>query len=212
MRILKLFPTFALRGAPPKKPKSYPVIHASQRPPEPAEVDFSCLGLTYPVVESSEFVIKKIGWSPPPVREPDLPFQVCTVLCQCGDLCVTRWLDRSAGSGPVGTSRCTPSTKAGGLKSWRSLRNAEVISWWASAAVCLELVYLLTADARTALEGRNGEGRWEGSCHNAWKACRGWELSYEIEKMADRYWLLTASPFIKCELLYTCTIHLFKKV
>ena len=76
MRRISLFPCFSLRGAPPKKPKSYPVIHAAYRPPESSDIDFSSLGLRYPVTNEPEVFLKRIGWSPPPQTAPSLPFQV----------------------------------------------------------------------------------------------------------------------------------------
>lgn len=69
----------ALMGAPPKKrAKNPPVLHLSQRPAAPAQIDFTKLGLTYPVTNSSPgFSISGINWAPKPEKtRSDLPFAV----------------------------------------------------------------------------------------------------------------------------------------
>mmetsp|Transcript_7153 Transcript_7153/g.10641 ORF Transcript_7153/g.10641 Transcript_7153/m.10641 type:complete len:157 (+) Transcript_7153:149-619(+) len=66
------------RGAPPKlrkDKKSFPVIHASQRPPYPSDIDFTSLGLKFPPVHESS-MITEAGWSKKPDTSPDYPFTV----------------------------------------------------------------------------------------------------------------------------------------
>ena len=76
MHRIKLFPNFAIRGAPPPRRKSRFVLHASWRRPETSNIDFSSLDLQYPLVVEPNIQIKRIGWSPPPETKPDLPFRV----------------------------------------------------------------------------------------------------------------------------------------
>lgn len=65
-----------LRGSPPKRDKSrsYQVIHASQRPPYAADIDFNSLGLQFPLLRSP--TVTSAGWSSPPDSPPTLPFIV----------------------------------------------------------------------------------------------------------------------------------------
>ena len=64
-------------GAPPrKKNNSMVIIHQSQRPPAPAVIDFSSLGLEFPVKQIPEFTISRTSWSPKPATPPQLPFCV----------------------------------------------------------------------------------------------------------------------------------------
>jgi hypothetical protein len=76
MRNIKLFPRFSMRGTRHPKKKSHVVLHASQRPAEPSDIDFSTLDLQFPMVHQPEVFLKRIGWSPPPTEQPDTPFQV----------------------------------------------------------------------------------------------------------------------------------------
>jgi len=66
------------RGGPRpwKKRNTFHPIHASQRPPAPADIDFSTLDLKYKLTYPTDFQIPRTGWSPPPPRAPDLPFAV----------------------------------------------------------------------------------------------------------------------------------------
>ena len=52
-----------------------PIIHASQRPPEKANVKFSELGLQF-IPKPIEIVKTVSAYSPPPSSPPDLPFTV----------------------------------------------------------------------------------------------------------------------------------------
>lgn len=65
-----------LRGAPPRlrrDKKSVPVVHMSQRPAFPADIDFSSLGLQFPPIHNSA-KITSFGWSQKPENTPDYPF------------------------------------------------------------------------------------------------------------------------------------------
>lgn len=66
---------FVLRGTPPPKRKSYPVIHASMRPREP-DIDFNKIDLQFPVTYTPKQFFGKYTWSPKPEIEPNLPFKV----------------------------------------------------------------------------------------------------------------------------------------
>mmetsp|Transcript_18372 Transcript_18372/g.18459 ORF Transcript_18372/g.18459 Transcript_18372/m.18459 type:complete len:152 (-) Transcript_18372:36-491(-) len=68
--------TVPIRGRPYKKRNTFYPIHASQRPAESAEIDYSSLGLKYLPTHTPEGVITKIGWSKAPLNNPDLPFQI----------------------------------------------------------------------------------------------------------------------------------------
>ena len=53
------------------------VLHASKREAAEGDIDFSQLGLKYPVMHTPEYIIKRTSWSPPPVTPPqNLPFAV----------------------------------------------------------------------------------------------------------------------------------------
>jgi len=52
------------------------IQHASQKPAENAIVDWSSLGLKYPVHVTPQVYIKKTSWTSPPTELPDLPFAV----------------------------------------------------------------------------------------------------------------------------------------
>jgi large subunit ribosomal protein L49 len=66
-----------LMGAPPvRKRPTVPTVHASQRPPAEATIDFSVLGLEFPLQFTPQFVVARKAWSPKPETTPDLPFQV----------------------------------------------------------------------------------------------------------------------------------------
>ncbi len=71
-RPLTLLP---IRGRPSRKEKGPAVLHMSQRPPEPADIDFSSLGLRFPLTHKPAFVTPT-GWTEPPAQAPDLPFFV----------------------------------------------------------------------------------------------------------------------------------------
>ena len=60
----------------PRDNKSIYPVHLSQKPPASPDIDFSNLGLKYPVVHDTTFVIPRLGWSPPRETLPDLPFAV----------------------------------------------------------------------------------------------------------------------------------------
>eukprot|EP01039_Chlorochromonas_danica_P006010 gene6009-6620_t len=67
----------ALMGAPPaKRIPNPPFLHASQRPPAPADIDFNALNLEFPLTRDTKFVIARTAWSPKPEVEPNLPFAV----------------------------------------------------------------------------------------------------------------------------------------
>ena len=53
------------------------VIHGSQKPAEKSDIDFSLLGLKYPIIHNPEYMIKRTSWTPPPQSPPsNLPFAV----------------------------------------------------------------------------------------------------------------------------------------
>ena len=67
-----------IRGAPPKLRKDIKtvnVIHAAQKPPKSADVDFSKFKLSYPIIHTPEKITPS-GWSPKPDTQPDYPFFV----------------------------------------------------------------------------------------------------------------------------------------
>jgi hypothetical protein len=68
--------TPSIRGRPWKKRNTFHPIHASERPAEPADINFLELDLKYSPSHQPENFISKIGWSKPPSVKPDLPFQV----------------------------------------------------------------------------------------------------------------------------------------
>lgn len=53
-----------------------PVIHMSQKPAFPSDIDYDAIGLTYKMTHPTDFVVQKIAWSPKPETTPDLPFFV----------------------------------------------------------------------------------------------------------------------------------------
>jgi translation initiation factor 1 (eIF-1/SUI1) len=62
---------------PPRRIPNPPFAHASQTPPELADIDFSQLNLKYPVINNHpQFDIPRNGWSPKPTTTPNLPFLV----------------------------------------------------------------------------------------------------------------------------------------
>jgi hypothetical protein len=67
-----------IRGAPPciraRKP-SWKVVHQSQKPAFPFDVDFAAMELKYPPTFQPNSV-NKYGWSPKPETTPDYPFFV----------------------------------------------------------------------------------------------------------------------------------------
>lgn len=63
-------------GRPFRKRNGRPVLHASQRPAEEANVDFSSLGLTYEIKQIPELVVKYHAWAPKPEVPPNLPFAI----------------------------------------------------------------------------------------------------------------------------------------
>ena len=66
-----------IRGRPWKMRNSPIAIHASQRPPEPSDIDFSSIGLKYVPKHTPEVIVKKTYWTKPPASLPtDLPFAV----------------------------------------------------------------------------------------------------------------------------------------
>lgn len=72
-----LFVTNAIRGSPPVSTrKSRVIIHGSQLPAKTADVDFSTLGLKYPLTGPTTFAIEKTCWHPAPTVLPSLPFAV----------------------------------------------------------------------------------------------------------------------------------------
>lgn len=53
------------------------VVHASQKPAANRDIDFSQIGLKYPVNVMPELLINRTSWSPPPESPPsNLPFAV----------------------------------------------------------------------------------------------------------------------------------------
>jgi large subunit ribosomal protein L49 len=66
-----------IRGGPRpwKRRDGIQVIHAAMKPPSPTDVDFSALGLTFPVIKDTTNMTKH-GWSEPPSAMPALPFFV----------------------------------------------------------------------------------------------------------------------------------------
>lgn len=67
-----------LMGDGPKR-KRYvgpPCIHQADRPPHPADIDFSTLGLQYPLTHPTTFTILAKAWAPPPSQLPNLPFEL----------------------------------------------------------------------------------------------------------------------------------------
>jgi hypothetical protein len=66
-----------IRGSPPLKDRSKSrfILHASMKPAFTADIDFSSLGLTYPLKYSPQFV-EGSDWSHPQDQLPDLPFTV----------------------------------------------------------------------------------------------------------------------------------------
>lgn len=70
-----------LLGAPPKKKIPGPkVIHQAQRPGAREDIDFTALGLTYPLIHPKPaFDIPSIGWAKRPDTSPEersLPFLI----------------------------------------------------------------------------------------------------------------------------------------
>ena len=66
-----------VRGRPFKKRGMPIAIHAADRPPAPSSIDFSTLGLTYPVTVKPVALIPTTHWTEPPTSEPtELPFFV----------------------------------------------------------------------------------------------------------------------------------------
>lgn len=84
----------ALRGCPPVKPKSYPVVHAAQRPAKSSNINFAELGLRFQVTRDPTISTSTLIWSAPPVDPPSLPFMVLVawlVLIQYG--VSQNWID-----------------------------------------------------------------------------------------------------------------------
>lgn len=66
-----------VEGRPWKKRNAFPVIHASQRPSEPADINFNELGLKYELTHTPNVKIEAHYWAPPPeTPRNDLPFFV----------------------------------------------------------------------------------------------------------------------------------------
>ncbi len=76
LRRAGIFSSAQVKGRPWRKRDTPIAIHASQRPPEDSNIDFSSLGLKYPITHSTEFVIERTSWSPAPSTPPKLPFMV----------------------------------------------------------------------------------------------------------------------------------------
>jgi hypothetical protein len=67
-----------IRGAPPcirARKTSWKVVHQSQQPAFPFDVDFAAMELKYPPSFQPKSV-NKYGWSPKPETTPDYPFFV----------------------------------------------------------------------------------------------------------------------------------------
>ncbi len=66
-----------LGSKPPRRVPNTPFLHASERPAEMVNIDFSTLGLKYPVPPNLKFQLPHLGWSPKPSTPPaNLPFEV----------------------------------------------------------------------------------------------------------------------------------------
>ena len=67
-----------LFGRPFKHRKIQQVLHGAQRPPQPADIDFTALGLKYELTHPTDVVIHNRVWSPKPATSTAhiLPFQV----------------------------------------------------------------------------------------------------------------------------------------
>lgn len=73
--------SFPLLGGPRpwkkfRKPDARPVIHASEKPPADAFIDFEALNLTHQLSARPKVVIPRLHWTEPPKTPPDLPFHV----------------------------------------------------------------------------------------------------------------------------------------
>eukprot|EP01032_Pedospumella_encystans_P003583 gene3583-4237_t len=66
----------AALGRPFRRRDGRPVLHASQRPAEVADIDFSTLGLTYEIKKIPELVVQYHAWAPKPANPPNLPFMI----------------------------------------------------------------------------------------------------------------------------------------
>jgi large subunit ribosomal protein L49 len=66
----------AALGRPFRRRDGRPVLHAAQRPAEPADIDFSTLGLKYEVKAIPEFTVKRHAWAKQPEVLPKLPFMI----------------------------------------------------------------------------------------------------------------------------------------
>ena len=66
----------AVLGRPWRRRNAQPIVHASQKPAEEADIDFSTLGLKYEVKEIPELVVKYHAWAPKPEVPPSLPFMI----------------------------------------------------------------------------------------------------------------------------------------
>ena len=58
-----------------RRRNAIPIIHASMRPAHEHNIDFSQLGLTFPLTHPIDN-LTKTGWSDPPKERPRLPFYV----------------------------------------------------------------------------------------------------------------------------------------
>lgn len=63
-------------GRPFRNRNGRPVVHASQKPAETADIDFTALGLKYEMKSIPEFVVNRHAWSPKPENPPNLPFMI----------------------------------------------------------------------------------------------------------------------------------------
>ena len=63
-------------GRPWRRRNARPIIHASEKPAETAKIDFTSLGLTYPVKEIPALVVERHAWAPQPSQLPSLPFMI----------------------------------------------------------------------------------------------------------------------------------------
>jgi len=65
------------RAAERTESASQQIIHSSQKPAANREIDFSTLGLRFPVTHTPKHMISRTTWTPPPSSPPSgLPFAV----------------------------------------------------------------------------------------------------------------------------------------
>jgi hypothetical protein len=78
------------RGFKTKAEKTKHFLHGSQKRPASADIDFSSLGLKYPITHSLDFIVPRTGFSKPPTELPStLPFSVSLLPLQIFFLILT---------------------------------------------------------------------------------------------------------------------------